>query len=285
MSPENHSSGTPADVVSSSNRRSALPFCLVGIGASAGGLEAAKELVRALMPDAGMAYMLILHLPASHESMLADILSRVSSVPVAGVQDGMPIERDRIYVLPGGYDLEIEDDCLKLKARQAPTGQHRPIDHYFRLLAAHQGEKSIGVVLSGTGSDGALGIQEIKAVGGITFAQDDTAEQTSMPRSAIGTGAVDFVLAPGDIAAELGRISGHPYIAVAPEGTFEPPDITPVLDIIRIHTGVDFLQYKRNSSTAASRGASCCTSSTASPTTCTICTRIRVRSRRCTRTS
>ena len=181
MGPAQDSSGTgAAHSVTHGSDAAALPFCVVGIGASAGGLEAAKQFAQGLAPDAGMAYMLILHLPPSHESMLAEIVGRVATVPVTPVSNGVRVERNHMYVLPAGHDLEIHGGALKLTPRRAATGQHRPIDHYFQSLADYQGEKSIGVVLSGTGSDGTIGIQEIKAAGGMTFAQDDTAEQTSM---------------------------------------------------------------------------------------------------------
>ena len=247
MGPAQDSSGTGVShSVTHGSDAAALPFCVVGIGASAGGLEAAKQFAQGLAPDAGMAYMLILHLPPSHESMLAEIVGRVATVPVTPVSNGVRVERNHMYVLPAGHDLEIHGGALKLTPRRAATGQHRPIDHYFQSLADYQGEKSIGVVLSGTGSDGTIGIQEIKAAGGMTFAQDDTAEQTSMPRSAIATGAVDFVLPPVQIAAELARISGHPFVAAESEQTVAPADVTPVLDLIQTATGVDFSNYKRN---------------------------------------
>ncbi|MEN3354532.1 MAG: two-component system, chemotaxis family, CheB/CheR fusion protein, partial [Betaproteobacteria bacterium] len=225
---------------------SALPFWVVGIGASAGGLDAAKELLSSMPPDTGMAFMLVLHLPPHHESMLSEILARVSRVPVTQVQNGVSIERDHVYVLPAGSDLEIENGHLHLRERAAGHGQHRPIDHYFHTLAACQGQKAIGVILSGTGSDGTLGMQEIKAAGGITFAQDDTAQQTGMPRSAIVTGAVDFVSSPRDIAAELGRIGRHPLVRTEFLEDKEPPDLEPILAILRESVGVDFTHYKRN---------------------------------------
>jgi two-component system CheB/CheR fusion protein len=226
--------------------RSALPFCVVGIGASAGGLEAAKELLSALPADTGMAFMLVLHLPAHHESMLSEILARVSRLPVNEVRNGVEIARDHVYVLPAGSDLEIENGHLTLRDRAIDQSHYRPIDHYFHTLAACQGEKAIGVILSGTGSDGTLGIQEIKAAGGITFAQDNTAQQTSMPRSAIVTGAVDFILSPRDIAAELRRIGSHPLVAAEPLEEREPADLEPILEILRHTAGVDFAHYKRN---------------------------------------
>src|SRR5262249_25002513 len=129
-------------------------------------------------------------------------------------------------------------------------GQHRPIDHFLRSLAEDQGHKSIGVILSGSATDGTLGLEEIKAAGGITFAQDETAQHDSMPRSAVAAGCVDFVLPPEQIAAELARIARHPY--VAPEPSEKPQllfpkfDISRILDRLQQTHGVDFSHYKRN---------------------------------------
>jgi two-component system CheB/CheR fusion protein len=186
------------------------------------------------------------HLPPRHESLMSEILARISALPVRDAQSGMQVERNRVYVLPAGSDIDLRDSTFVLTARKAKSGQHRPIDHFFHSLAEHHGHKAIGVILSGSGSDGAVGIQEIKAAGGITFAQDDTAQQSSMPRSAIQTGAVDFVLRPEDIARELARIANHPVVAAPQAQQDAIPDLDLVLQALREATGVDFTQYKRN---------------------------------------
>jgi two-component system CheB/CheR fusion protein len=220
----------------------------VGIGASAGGVEAFEELLQNLRKDTGMAFVLVLHLPAEHESRLSDILGRVAAVPVTQVVDRMPIEPNRAYVLPAGADLDIENGRLHLSVRTAGAGHQLSIDHFFASLAEHQAERAIGVLLSGSSADGTRGIQQIKAAGGITFAQDATALYTSMPRSAIATGAVDFVLPPREIAHELGRIASHPFLASKAkfDDTELLPDVEAVLQVLREHAGVDFTRYKRN---------------------------------------
>ncbi|HYC47661.1 MAG TPA: chemotaxis protein CheB [Burkholderiales bacterium] len=241
-----------APLPDTAGREAPLSFCVVGIGASAGGVEALTEILKGLRKDIGMAFVLMLHLPADHESKLAEILARVSPIPIAEAHDGMPIAPNRAYVLPAGVDAKITQGCLTLSRRTSAAGHHLPIDDFFRSLAKHQGQRAIGVVLSGSAPDGNVGIQDIKAAGGITFAQDDTARYTQMPRSAIATGAVDFVLPPEEIAHELGRIASHPL--VANDGTNDSeagdnallPDIEPVLHVLRDTMNVDFSQYKRN---------------------------------------
>src|SRR5207253_3685237 len=176
-----------------------------------------------------------------HHSMLTDILGRATKMRVSEVRDNTPVEPDRIYVIPPGKKLVLAKGRLQLGPRTEVRGQSRPIDHFMRSLAAEHGHKAIGVVLSGTANDGTLGLEEIKAAGGITFAQDVTAEQASMPRSAIAAGAVDFVLPPDEIARELGRIGRHPYIAATPEADRDSePAFGRILDILRQSSGVDF---------------------------------------------
>ena len=225
------------------------PFPIVVAGASAGGLEALNELLKALAVDTGMAFVLIQHLAPDHESMLPDILARATALPVLQVTNNMPVKPNHVYVIPPGKSMVISHGLLQLAPRTQIRGQARPIDHFMRSLAEEHGHKAIGVVLSGTANDGTLGLQEIKAGGGITFAQDNTAEQTGMPRSAIASGAVDFVLPPDEIARELGRIARHPYIgqvAADDPSIANAPALGRILDILRHGTGVDFGNYKRN---------------------------------------
>src|SRR5262245_45868780 len=220
-----------------------LPFPIVTIGASAGGLEALKTLFNAMPADTGMAFVVVQHLSPTHESLLSDILMRVTSMPVAPVENNMPVDPNHVYVIPPGKNLVFGQGRLQLAPRNEVRGQQRSVDHFMRSLAEEHGHKSIGVVLSGTANDGSLGIQEIKAAGGITFAQDSTAEYPGMPRSAVATGAVDFVLPPDEIARELGRISRHPYVTPAlDEGTSPAHEsgMQRILGILRHATGVDF---------------------------------------------
>ena len=225
-------------------------FLIVGVGASAGGLEAFTQMLRALPVDTGMAFVLVQHLDPTHASMLAEILSRSTEMPVSEVQDQMPVEANHVYVIPPGANMVISKRVLQLSSRREARGHHRSIDYFFRSLAETQGHKAIGVILSGTASDGTLGLQAIKAEGGITFAQDDTAQQNSMPRNAIAAGCVDFVLPPNEIAEEIVRIGRHPYVARVQEPKPEEParqtKLGQVLALLRNSTGVDFTHYKHN---------------------------------------
>ena len=217
---------------------------IVGVGASAGGLEAFTALLKELPADSGLALVFAQHLAPAHESMLAEILQRATSMPVAEARDESPLEPNRVYVLPPACSIVLRDGRLRLTPRA--EGQHHPIDHLFESLAASEGHRAIGVVLSGTASDGTAGLAAIKAAGGITFAQDETAMHDGMPRSAIAAGCVDFVLPPASIARELLRIARHPYVAQADTDFSADQDIDQVLDILHRGSGVDFTQYKSN---------------------------------------
>ena len=185
-------------------------FPVVGIGASAGGLDALTALLRAVPKDTGMAFVVVQHLDPTHVSLLTEILSRATPIPVHEVTDRLKVEPNQVYVIPPGRSMVIEDGQLQLSEER--TRQQRSIDQFLRSLAVDQGHRAIGVILSGSASDGTLGLEEIKAQGGITFAQDSTAQVDSMPRSAVASGCVDFVLPPEAIARELVRISRHPYV-------------------------------------------------------------------------
>jgi len=223
------------------------PFPIVGVGASAGGLEAFTQMLSALPVDTGMAFVLVQHLAPTHASLLAELLSRTTAMPVAEVQDEPRVKPNRVYVIPPDRNMIISQGVLQLLPRQEARGQHRPIDFFLRSLAKEQGHRAIGVILSGTATDGTLGLERIKAEGGITFAQDDTAQQSSMPRSAVASGCVDFVLPPDGIARKIGRIARHWYVAPARRQTpAGEPDAGKILETVRKVTGVDFSQYKAN---------------------------------------
>jgi two-component system CheB/CheR fusion protein len=238
--------------------RASLSFPIVGVGASAGGLEAFTQLLRAVPVDTGMAFVLVQHLAPSHGSALAEILSRATSMPVTEVADEPEIEPNRVYVIPPDRNMVIVSGHLRLLPREARGKQH-PIDQFFRSLAENQGHMAIGVVLSGTATDGTLGLEEIKAEGGITFAQDDTAQHPGMPHSAVASGCVDFVLPPEGIAGELARIATHPFVAVRPGETGRAAAqrdalrgrqaLAPILERLCAASGVDFTQYKVNTLT------------------------------------
>ncbi len=226
------------------------PFPIVGIGASAGGLEAFSELLRHLPVKTGMAFVLVQHLDPKHSSELREILARTTKIPVTEVADGTAVRPDHIYVIPPGKIMSIKTGILRLGARVLTHGQHLPIDHFLRSLAEDSASRAISVILSGTASDGTEGCRAIKAAGGITFAQDDkSAKYAGMPQSAVNTGCVDFVLAPEVIADELARISKHPYLTAAasekPELVLAASDhMETLMSLLRVASGVDFTHYK-----------------------------------------
>jgi two-component system CheB/CheR fusion protein len=222
---------------------------IVGIGASAGGLEAFTQMLGAMPVDTGMAFVLVQHLAPKHASLLSEILSRSTAMPVMEVHDEPQVKPNCVYVIPPDRNMIVSRGVLQLLPRDDARGQHRPIDFFLRSLAEDQGDRAIGVILSGTATDGTLGLAEIKAEGGITFAQDDSAQQSSMPHSAIATGCVDFVLSPAGIAAEIARIARHPHLAMpAPARTRAgEPDPGKILEILRKALDVDFSQYKASS--------------------------------------
>ncbi|HVR96835.1 MAG TPA: chemotaxis protein CheB, partial [Thermoanaerobaculia bacterium] len=227
------------------------PPPIVGIGASAGGLEAFSQMLGALPVNTGMAFVLVQHLAPKHASLLSEILSRTTAMPVMEVHDEPRVKPNCVYVIPPDRNMIVSRGVLQLLPREEARGQHRPIDFFFRSLAEDQGDRAVGVILSGTATDGTLGLAEVKAEGGITFAQDDTAQQNSMPHSAIASGCVDFVLPPAEIAREIGRIAMHPHAApTAParrKTRVGEPGAGKVLEIVRRVVGVDFSQYKASS--------------------------------------
>ena len=227
------------------------PLTVVGVGASAGGLEAFSQLLHSLPDDTGLAIVLVQHLAPKHESILPNLLGGATRLPVAQVSDGMRMEADHVYVIPPNAYMEIRDGTFRLTARPDDR-QFMPADFFFRSLAEYAQNRAIGVILSGTASDGSIGLREIKAVGGITIAQEpETAKYDGMPRAAIATGVIDLVLSPQAIAAELVRINRHPYVRLF--SARKPGDDTPVMDeqlyrvmvLLRGATGVDFTQYKQ----------------------------------------
>ncbi len=225
---------------------------IVGIGASAGGLEAFTQLLQALPANTGMVFVLVQHLEPKHESVLTRLLAKETKMAVLEIQDGVRVEPDHVYVLPANTDVLLEGGILRLVRRKAAAGHHLPIDSFFRSLAEAQGVRSIGVVLSGTASDGTVGLGAIKLEGGFTLAQDpETAKFDGMPRSAIAAGCVDLVLPPDRIAKELVHISHHPFVRLAPiEGVpvipAEDEDWRRFFRMLRTNSGVDFSRYKQS---------------------------------------
>jgi two-component system CheB/CheR fusion protein len=214
-------------------------------------LEAFSELLHNLPEKTGMAFVLVQHLDPKHTSGLPEILSRTTRLPVTEATNGCVVQPDHVYVIPPNTNMLMHDGALHLGARVLTRGLHMPIDNFFRSLAERVGQRAIGVVLSGTASDGTEGCRAIKAAGGVTFAQDEeTAKYDDMPRSAIAAGSIDFILTPKDIARELGGISQHPYVTrILSNGKDEfrgmvGADLDVLFGLLRDSTGVDFTNYK-----------------------------------------
>lgn len=230
-----------------------VDFPVVGVGASAGGLEAFIELLKALPADTGMAFVFVQHFMPGHVSLLAEILGRETSMPAVDVADGMELQPDHLYVLAAYGNLSLDGKVLRLAGAPEGRERHMPIDFFFRSLAASQGSRAIGIVLSGTASDGTLGLRAIKAAGGITMAQDEaSARYDGMPRSAIAAGAVNIVLPPAKLAGELVRIARHPHLlepeaAPGPEAPLETQDqLKRIFALLERRFSIDFTYYKHS---------------------------------------
>ncbi|MEH2263669.1 chemotaxis protein CheB [Nostoc sp.] len=228
-------------------------FPIVGIAASAGGLEAFTQLLTHLPTDTGMAFVLIQHLDPNHKSLLSEILGRVTKMPVNEVRDGVTVEPNQVYIIPPNTKMMLSNGVLQLTPREKIQGKYMPADAFFTSLAAEREYKAIAVVLSGSDGDGSLGLKAIKEAGGVTFAQcEDTAKFDSMPNTAVATGNVDFVLPPEKIAEELINLSRNPFISdslppIAIENLPEQGDaLTTIFVLLRSQTGVDFSHYKPN---------------------------------------
>ncbi len=223
---------------------------IVGIGASAGGLEAFSELLTDLPATTGMAFVFVQHLSPDHESMLSELLQKATSIPVEQATDGLVPQADHVYVIPPDVMMTLDHGQLRLRQRVHSEHRNLPVDAFFQSLAHERGNRAIGVLLSGTGSDGTAGLQDIRVAGGVTIVQTaESARYDGMANAAIAADVVDLVLAPAAIASELDRLGSHPYLDQP-----EPNDETPiasddqrvmrVVQLIRQHTGVDFSGYK-----------------------------------------
>ena len=221
---------------------------IVGIGASAGGLRALEALLRSIPAATGLAYVVIVHLDAKRKSLLPELLQRATKLPVTTAGDGDLVEGDRIYVLPPGMDATITDGVLRLIAREQRLTPGLAIDFFFKSLALDRGRRAVAIVLSGTGTDGTLGVRAIKAEGGLVMVQDESAAYDGMPTSAVSTGLVDYVLPPRDMPATLLRYlarSGN-MTSVTDSSLLgrSEPRLRKILSILRNRTGHDFSQYK-----------------------------------------
>jgi two-component system CheB/CheR fusion protein len=221
---------------------------LVGVGASAGGLEAFTQLLESLESDAGLTLVLVQHLSPHHDSALVGLLAAHTAMPVLEVTNGVHIQPNHIYVIPPNVHMVLAGDALQLSPRPGNRTAHTPIDSFFASMAAEMRDHSIAVVLSGTASDGAIGIREVKEAGGITFAQTPaSAKFDGMPRAAIATGMVDVVLTPAEIGEELSQIARHPFArqtARADHHRFDDDQLQRVFALLRPASGVDFRHYK-----------------------------------------
>lgn len=227
-----------------------LEFPVVGIGASAGGLEAISEFLDAMRPDNGMAFVLIQHLPPDHQSMMAEILSKRTGMAVIQVEDGMEIRPDHLYVIRPGHTLTIKDGALHLGESLQKRGHGHPVDDFFKSLAEEQRERGISIVMSGMGSNGTAGCQAVKAVGGMCIAQDpESAEFPSMPRHLIDSGYADYILRPAEIPDVLLAYAGHPYArekeAADKALKRDEAHLREILALLRIRTRQDFSGYKK----------------------------------------
>ena len=226
-------------------------FPIVAMGASAGGLKAFEQFFANMPPESGAGFVLVPHLDPSHSSMLPDLLRKYTKMAVLQAEDGMKVQRDRVHVLPPNTEMVIMHGALLLKRPKEPRGLRLPIDTFFRSLAEDQKDKAIGIILSGNGTDGTLGLKAIKAELGMAMAQDPSSgEYESMPRSAIETGMVDYILTPEKMPAQLVTYIKHgvsrrvPMVVGGAERA--PESLQKIFQLLRSGTGHDFSFYKKN---------------------------------------
>lgn len=241
-------SPSPASASAKSHATSAFP--IVGIGASAGGLAAFEAFFAAAPEESGIAFVLVQHLSPEHKSLLSEILRRSTAMPVIEIEDGMPMRPNHVYVIPPNTDLALLDGALHLFEPTAPPGARQTIDYFFCSLAQDQGERAVGIVLSGTGSDGSAGVRAIKMAGGMVMVQTpESAEFPGMPESVVATGLADYSLAPSDMPSQLLAYTAH---AIRHSARANAPSLSPKSDsalkkiflLLRSQVGHDFSHYK-----------------------------------------
>ncbi len=232
-----------------SGPKAAIDFPIVGLGASAGGLEALETFFLNMPPDSGIGFVIIQHLSPRHKSIMRSILAKDTPMKVVEIKDGMKIKPNQVYLNPPNSNVVIINGTLQLMVPVKTSGMNLPIDHFFRSMAEELGEKAICIILSGTATDGTLGLKAIKGGGGLAIVQDPaSAKYDGMPRSAIATGIVDFILPVEKIPSELSRYVQAPYIG-APNKALVPDDqlanhLNKIFALIRSTTGHDLSQYK-----------------------------------------
>jgi two-component system CheB/CheR fusion protein len=225
-------------------------MCVVGIGASAGGFDAISAFLRAMPVDAGLAYVVIQHLSPTQKSLSVELFAKRTTMPVQPADEGVPLEPNHVYIVPGTTYLHVANGVLRLVEPTQPRGQRLPIDDFFRSLAEDQKERAIGIVLSGTGADGTLGIRQIALNGGIALAQEpSTAQFDGMPRSAINTGMVTHVLPVAQMPEALIAYARHPYVRASEQpiqiSEGDSASLRSILDLIRSQHGYNFHGYKQ----------------------------------------
>ncbi|MDB6075555.1 MAG: hypothetical protein JWO89_3195, partial [Verrucomicrobiaceae bacterium] len=232
---------------------------VVGLGGSAGSIAALQEFFRSTPADTGLVYVVVVHLSAEHESLLAEVLQRVTRMTVIPASDGVKTQANHVYVIPPGKFLTSIDGSLKLTTLTKERGKRAAVDLFFRTLADTHGPRAVAIVLSGADGDGAIGIKRIKERGGLTITQDpEEAEHSSMPRAAMGTGMVDWILRVGDMPDAIqGYVEREGLLKLPPEEGENPaqdgqmvvdePEVKlrSVLAYLRTSTGRDFSYYKR----------------------------------------
>jgi two-component system CheB/CheR fusion protein len=238
----------PTVIVPSEKSGPLSTFYVVGLGASAGGLEALRSFFSAVPEQSGAAFVVIQHLAPDHRSQMVELLATHTRAPVHQIADGMTVQPDHVYIIPPGKCVKIFRGNLLLidPAKKAP---HLPIDQFFRSLAEDRGELAIGIALSGTGSDGTLGVRAIKEAGGMVMVQDEeSAKFSGMPDSAGATGLADYILPPNDMARELLKFIRHPFVTRAKGAARKVGDtkLQKILSLIRGETGIDFTDYKQS---------------------------------------
>ncbi len=243
-----NNNASPSQSADPANPDADPPLMIVGIGSSAGGLEAISELTKALPTGSSMAYLVAQHLSPSHSSMLVDLVKRETEINVADATDGMTPQADCIYITPPNRDIELRDGMIRLSEARSGPMPKPDINRLFLSLANDRGNQAIGVILSGTGTDGARGMLEIKAAGGITIAQDpDTAKYDGMPLAAIHADAADLIQAPAAIAATLTALDTQTLSAADIAKKVDPNQYAQILDMVARETGINLVHYKKRS--------------------------------------
>ncbi len=229
-------------------------FPIVGMGASAGGLEAFELFFKVMPSNSGMAFILISHLDPTHVSILPELIQKKTKMKISPIKDGLKVEPNMVYVIPPNKDVAILNGVLHLMELPQPRGLNLPIDNFFRSLAQDQGSNAICIILSGTGTDGTLGLKEIKGEVGMVMVQDDgSAKYSGMPRSAISTGLVDYVMPVDKMPEQLIKYSKHaiiePRMKIRTDEEKFQSALQKIFILLRSHTNHDFSHYKKNTIT------------------------------------